>query len=255
MGKTFDKVGLSLTVFLLFFLVAFRVTKSFFVSLICAALFLATVGFFIALIHPKAPKRLLSKRNFIRYVLLKGTGALKDLVETALSPLPCETASDHTVITSDAGRTLVYYAYKFGSLSEEDVAKSYRLAEKHQCDEIYALTNHLDRKSLAVAEYIPQKYNVINASTLYKFLSKKNLIPQKEALPKKNGKASNPFRTLLRAENAKYYVWAGLTTALLALFTPITIYYIVFSFINLLLATATMLLSERNNGKNKLFKE
>ncbi len=255
MGKTVDKVGLSLAGLLLSFLVAFRVTKSIFVSLVCAVLFVATVGLFVAMIRPKTPKHLLSKRNFIRYVLLKGSCVLKELVESALSDHPCETAGDHTILLSDGVRTLVYYAYKFGSLSEEDVAKSYRIAETHQCDEIYVLTNHLDRKALAVAEYIPQKYNVVNASTLYKYLSKKDLIPQKEALPKKNGKASNLFKTLLRAENAKYYVWAGLTTALLALFTPITTYYIVFSFINLALATATILLSERSNGKNKLFKE
>ena len=55
--------------------------------------------------------------------------------------------------------------------------------------------------------------------------------------------------------NAKYYVWAGLSTALLALFTPITAYYILFSFLNLALATGCLLLSEKNEGKNGLFKE
>ena len=78
---------------------------------------------------------------------------------------------------------------------------------------------------------------------------------KKEALPKKSGKAFNFLKSALKAEHTKYYIWAGLTTAMLALFTPITTFYIVFSFLNLALATATILLGEKNDGKNRLFKE
>ena len=256
MGKTFDKAGASLLLLLLSFLLFFRLTRSLITSAIAALLLLVTIGLFLRLLHPRSPKALLSKRNFIRYILLNGTSALKKTVVGALSErYRLEDVGEHTLLICGEERILVYYAYKFGSLSEEDVAKSYRIATANSCGAIYALTNHLDRKALAVAEYIPQKLTVINATTLYKFLLKKGLIPKKEALPRKSGKAIGFFKTALKAENAKFYVWAGLTTALLALFTPITTYYIVFSFLNLALAVATIALSERSDGVDRLFKE
>ena len=256
MGKTFDKLGVALIVALLSFLFFFRVTHSLPMGAISAILFVAVIFLFIRLIKPKSPKNLLTKRNFIRYVLLKGSFALKSLVENSFPEgTATQTIGDHTLLFKDGQRILIYYAYKFGSLSEEDVAKSYRLAENAHCEEIYALTNHLDRKALAVAEYIPQRFTVVSAGALYKYLCKKGMMPEKEALPKKNNRKFAFLKTAIKRDNARYYVWAGLTTALLALFTPITIYYIVFSFLNLALALACILYGEAGEGKDRLFKE
>lgn len=256
MGKTFDKAGASLLLFVLCFLLFFRVTRSILVSLVCAALLLSTVLLFLRLIRPRSPKGLLNKRNFIRYVLLNGNGALKVLVEKSLTEkFDLKDLGEHTLLSWKDKTVLIYYAYKFGSLSEEDVAKSYRLARVNGAETIYALTNHLDRKALAVTEYIPQKFNVTSTATLYKYLLKKGLIPNKDALRRKSGKATDLLKTVLKAGNAKYYVWAGLTTALLAMFTPITAYYLAFSFVNLALALLTIFLSERSEGENELFRE
>lgn len=254
MGKTFDKVGVSLIAAMLFFLLFMRVTHSIAMGVICALLSVIVLASFFALLRPRAPKHLLSKKNFVRYILLKGTGELKSLVEKSFEEkYPVKDADGHTLLCGKSP-ALLYYAYKFGSLSEEDVAKSYRLAEKHGCPAIYALTNHLDRKAIAVTEYIPQKFTVISATTLYKYLLKKSLIPPKEALEKKSGKVSKFLKTALNAGNTKYYIWAGLSTALLALFTPITTYYILFAFVNLALAVACLLFSEKSEGNDELFK-
>ena len=256
MGKTIDKVALTLLLSVLAFLLCYRLTDSVYISTAAALLLVVAVNLLLSFLHPRTPKNRLSKRNFIRYVLLKGNGELKRIVSSSFSvTLQATDVGEHTMLVCGENRILVYYAYKFGSLSEEDVAKSYRIAELQGCQEIYALTNHLDRKTLAVAEYIPQRFTVINAGTLYKYLSRRGLVPKKEALPKKNGKAFRFFNFALKAEHTKYYIWAGLTTALLALFTPITTYYIVFAFINLALATATIFLSEKGDGRDRLFKE
>lgn len=255
MGKTFDKIGISLIAAILSFLLFYRLTDSILAGAISAALALSFFTLLFRAIRPRAPKDRLSKKNFIRHILLRGNRRLKELVEKSFDGrFEIEEADGNTLLRGEEN-TLIYYAYKFGSLSEEDVAKSYRLADKHRCEAIYALTNHLDRKAIAVTEYIPQKFTVIGASSLYKYLLKKGLIPPKEAMGRKSGKVSNIFKTALNGKNAKYYIWAGLSTALLALFTPITAYYIVFSFLNLALAAGCLLLSEKSEGKDGLFKE
>lgn len=255
MGKTFDKLGVALIAALLSFLFFFRLTHSVLLGAIASILFVATCFLFVKMIKPKTPKNLLSRRNFVRYVLLKGSSALKVLVEKSFPEQDqTQDLGDHTLLFKNGQRILIYYAYKFGSLSEEDVAKSYRLAESAHCEEIYALTNHLDRKALAVAEYIPQKFTVISSGVLYKYLCKKGMMPPKEALPKKKSRKFAFLKTAVKRDNARYYVWAGLTTALLALFTPITTYYIVFAFLNLALAIACILSGEAGEGKDRLFK-
>ena len=255
MGKTFDKIGISLIAAILSFLLFYRLTDSLLAGAICAVLALSFFTLLLRLLRPRAPKDRLSKKNFVRYILLKGNGRLKTLVEMSFDEKQMIADAEGNTLLRGEENTLIYYAYKFGSLSEEDVAKSYRLAEKHDCRAIYALTNHLDRKAIAVTEYIPQRFTVIGAATLYKYLLKKGLIPPKERMERKGGKVSNFFKTALNGSNAKYYIWAGLSTALLALFTPITTYYILFSFLNLALATGCLLVSEKNDGKNGLFKE
>ena len=255
MGKTFDKVGITLISLLLAFLFYFHYTHSLVIALFSALLSIAICVMAVRLIRPREPKHLLSKKNFVRYILLNGNNVLKTLAELSFSErFSLEDAEGHTVIDTN-DRILIYYCYKFGSLSEEDVAKSYRLAQKYRCTAIYALTNHLDRRAYAVTEYIPQKFTVINTATLYKYLLKKNLIPERECLARKSGKVGKIIKTALAEGNAKYYIWAGLSTSFLALFTPITTYYIVFAFINLALAIGCLFFSEKGEGKDRLFKE
>lgn len=255
MGKTLDTIGVALIAALLSFLLWLRVMQSVAAAAIASALTCGIIVLAIRLIRPHEPKDRIGKRNFIRYVLLNGNAALKRAVESSFEgECEIEDAEGHTVLLKEE-RTLVYYTYKFGSLSEEDVAKSYRLAEKTGCNAIYALTNHLDRKAIAVTEYIPQRFTVIGAAAIYKYLSKKGLLPPKDSMARKKGKKLSAMKAAMTAANAKYFVWAGLTTALLALFTPITTYYIVFSFLNLILAVLCLSFSEKSEGKDELFKE
>ena len=255
MGRTLDKIGISCVAALLSFLLFFRLTRSIAIAALCALLGIAVLALFFSFFRPKAPKNRLSKRNFVRYVLLNGSSVLKKMIKKAFEGTYTVSDAEEQTLLIGEKRILLYYAYKFGSLSEEDVAKSYRIAQKHDCEEIYALTNHLDRKAIAVTEYIPQKVNVIGASALYKYLLKKDLIPPKDAMKKKGGKVLHLLKTAINAGNAKYYILAGLSTSLLALFTPVTTYYIVFAFINLALAIACVLFSEKSEGENRLFKQ
>ena len=73
-------------------------------------------------------------------------------------------------------------------------------------------------------------------------------------MERKKGKRLSFLKGALNARNAKYFIWAGLSTALLALFTPVTAYYLVFSFLNLILAALCVAGSERSEGKDGLFK-
>ena len=253
MGKLFDKIILSLLGAFVLFLVFFRFTGSIVYAAICSALSVGIVGTFIHVKKPKTPKGKLSKRDFVRSILLNGNESLKRIVENALrSDYTLSGANECTLIEINDKKAILCYAYKFGALSEEDVAKSYRIASRFGAETIYVFTNHTERKALAVTAYIPQRFVVIGAGTLYKYLLKKNLIPEKEKKQRKRKKAGFLLSSALTAKNAKYFVFAGFSTALIALLTPFAVYYIAFAFINLLLAALSLVFSEKGDGKNDL---
>ena len=255
MGKTVDRVLLILLAASVFFALFFSLTKSLVLSLLCSFLTIGILFFASKCIKPKTPKDLLSKRDFIRYVLLNGNNCLKTLVESSFSekesPIDRE---GNTIIEGSEGRALIYYAYKFGSLSEEDIAKAYRIARDANAQKIYALTNHAERKALAVTEYIPQTCTIVGASTLYKYLLKRSLIPPKSVFMRKKSRTANLFRAALDRGNVKYYCIAGLSTSLLSLLSPLKTYYMIFSFLNLALAIVSLIFSEKNCGECEIFK-
>ena len=209
----------------------------------------------LKLLRPKAPRDILSQRDFVRYILLNGNATLRDLV---VRSFPQGTSSfdvdGNTILREQNECCLIYYAYKFGALSEEDVAKCYRLATKHNVTIIYALTNHSERKALTVTEYIPQRFNIVNTATIYKYLIKRGLIPSKEVFKHKKSKITNFFHVIINKTNIKYYLICGLSASLISLITPLKVYYLVFAFLNLFLGVLSLIFSERNVGKFELFK-
>lgn len=255
MGKTIDKVLLSILFSSLLFVLFFTLTKSLWIGTICALLGIGIFYLALKLIHPKTPKDKLSKRDFIRYVLLNGNSELKKRVEKSFRDAVISDADGNTVLEKNKEKSLIYYAYKFGALSEEDIAKAYRIARCHALEKIYILTNHSERKALAVTEYIPQKVTIIGASTLYKYLLKRDAIPLKSVFLRKKNRMANFLRVAISGANVKYYCIAGLSTSLLSLLSPLRIYYMAFSFFNLFLAIISLANRERNAGECDIFKE
>ncbi len=254
MGKALDKIILTAFASLILFLLFLRWTNSLVFGTIASLLTIGILFIALNMRKPRKPKDRMKKRDFIRYVLLNGNGTLKTLVEYALRSTDSIRDQDgNTILERNGKRIVIYYAYKFGSLSEEDVAKSYRIAKMSEADEIYALTNHTERKALAVSAYIPQKFVIINATQLYKFLLKRNLIPKKENETKEKKRIKTILASAIGPSHARYFIFAGIATAFIALFTPFVRYYIVFSIINLILACLSIFQGEKGVGKDDVF--
>ena len=241
------------TIFL--FVLFYTIMDSLFQATFASLLALCSIALVMKLIRPRSSNDRLSLRDFIRYILLNGNKVLKEMVERSF---PKDTqlldADGNTVVSDQNERYLLYYAFKFGALSEEDVAKCYRLAKQYEAKGIYALTNHSERKALAVTEYIPQRFSIISASTLYRYLSKRGLIPSKTVFMRKKTKILNFLHVIVNGSNVKYYLICSASASLISIITPFRIYYLVFAFLNLLLAVLSLVFSEKNAGNCELFK-
>ena len=254
-GKSIDKFLLSILAALFLFVLFYTLTDSILIGALTSILTVFFFAFLLKTVRPRSPKDRLSLRDFIRYVLLNGNEVLKKAVELSFpNGTDLKEAEGNTLFFDGNSRNLIYYAFKFGSLSEEDVAKCYRLAERYGAESIYALTNHSERKALAVTEYIPQRFSIVGASTIYKYLLKRDLIPSKHVFRHKKTKTANFFRAVINGSNVKYYLICGLSASLISLLTPLRVYYLVFAFLNLILAVLSLLFSEKNTGECEIFK-
>jgi len=255
MGKTIDKALISIIADILLFVLFFTLSKSLWIAVACTLFSVGILFFASKLIHPKTPRDRLSKKDFVRYILLNGNAKLQEIVEFSLADKGALTSGEgNSVISIGNKKILLYYIYKFGTLSEEDVAKCYRLAVKSGASTIYALTYRTERKALAITEYIPQKFIIVGAGTLYKYLAKRSLLPAKSEFKKEKVRIANFLGAALDASNVKYYILGGLTTSLIALFTPFKAYYLAFAFVNLILAVLSLVFSEKNAGECDLFR-
>lgn len=253
MGKSIDKAIIILLSIITAFLLFSYIADSYFTGIICTALLACIVSIFIVKNQKRSPKDSISKREFVRRILLEGNGYLTDIFSHCIgNSYTIVKDGDSLILTAENKSILIYPAYKFGSLSEEDIAKSYRIAVKHNSDKIFVLTNHTERKALAISEYIPQKISIISVKTLYGFLAKKELLPQKTINNKKR-KIGIILKECISYSNIKFFLFAAFSTAFVAFFTPFKLYYIIFACINVLLAFLTLLFAGKGQNERDFF--
>ncbi len=139
---------------------------------------------------------------------------------------------------------LVCVAYKFINLTQEDIAGAYREAVKNGIEHVFILARAKDRKTLTLGAILPITLEYPDKYAVYKYLKRHNALPEK---PKKNKKqrVKPDLRALgsviLEPRKAKYYLFLALTFALLALFTPLKTYYLVFAIVPLTLSGISLI--------------
>lgn len=139
---------------------------------------------------------------------------------------------------------LVCVAYKFINLTQEDIASTYREAEAQGITRAVILSRAKDRKTLTLGAFLPINITYPDKYAVYKYLKRHNALPQK---PKKQKYKKRDFnlkdlaQEILAPRKAKYYLFLSIIFAVLALFTPLKVYYLCFSIIPLALSAITLL--------------
>ena len=124
-------------------------------------------------------------------------------------------------------------------LGASDVASACNLAEKHEKNEIFLFAKGIDRKAYQIANLEKIKLNLIKTKQIFRFLAKRNALPDLKKMRTKFDFRSLA-ETMLNRRNFKNYAFSGGILILVSFITPLKIYYIVLGTLTLLMALLTL---------------
>lgn len=203
---------------------------------------IAIIVFFVlscgALLLIKKRDKGLKKDDFLNNLLLMG----KDESDKYLRKLyPDLIQSEARFLSQDR---LISNCVKYSALGEEDVASNYRYAKKVNAKEIIIFTHNADKRALNLAYRLDIPTKIINFKNFYKMLKKDNLLPPTNNVLLKRRSLKSVI-TGLAYIPIKYFAFSCISTAIMSLFVPLKLYYLIFSAINALIGIGAFAIQQK----------
>ena len=203
-------------------------------ALIFSCAFTAVAIFTVSYVQKKKAKPYSWERLELEFCLRGNEYAIKTLL-CAIKNADFDNSRNYIMLE----KGIIIANFKFSPLGTSDVASACNLAAKHEKNEIFLLAKGIDRKAYQIANLEKIKLNLIKTKQIFRFLAKRNALPDL-----KKTKTKFDFRalaeTMLNRRNFKNYAFSGGILILVSFITPLKIYYIVFGTLTLLMALLTL---------------
>ena len=240
MTKALDYISLSIIVTLTTFVWAALLFK----NAVGALIF--SVALSIAIVFSV---RYFSKRNQKPYTYdrletefcIRGGEYIIDLLVSSLKNPQIENGSNYILLEN----SIIIANFKFSSLGGSDIASVCKLAKTHDRNHVYLITKSVERKAWQVANLQEIKIETVKAKQVFKFLAKRNALPDLKK-PKQKFSMRGLIEAVFSRRNFKNYVFSGAVLVFTSFFTPLKIYYIVIG--TILFALALLSLTPLGNG-------
>ncbi|MDD4316141.1 MAG: hypothetical protein PHC84_03145 [Clostridia bacterium] len=230
----FDIYVINITVFVLLLVWTNYFIKSFaeavFVTLL---IFITLRTVFVHLKNRYSDKKNISVAEMSQsFAIMGAEDVCKHLAATLPESYNAVIENNCIIFCKDGKRLLVSPNFKMSALSADEVAKIWRFAKEKAIETVYILARIHQRSVILFANSLEGGFIFPTAKKLHKYLVTHNAMPQKNFHLKKN-KASISFRDALSnlfvRKRAKLFLFSGTTLALLAFFSPLTVYYLIMS--------------------------
>lgn len=250
MAKKFDALVLTLLTYILIFLWS----RFFIGNIVWSLIFSSVLTFLIVLcarfVTTKIKKRPYSVERLSREFALRGNEYAADYLSKVFNN-PFVKVNKNTLLCGD---TLIICLFKFANVSSSDIATAYQTAKQADAKKAIVLCRGVDRPSTSLTVNLDVKFDIVKTGAVYRYLFKKNALPE---LSKEKFKFSLGyiFDITLKRQNAKFYIFSGLMLLFLSYFTPLKLYYLCFG--TSLFVLAILCLSPLGHigeeGKHKIF--
>lgn len=240
MSKTLDYIFASIVLSLVTFSWSTFVFHSWIGALVFSCAFTAVVIFTISYAKQKTSKPYSWERLELEFCLRGNEYVIKTLLR-AIKNSDFENSRSHILLED----CVIIANFKFSPLGASDVAAACNLALKHEKQEVFLLAKGLDRKAYRIANLEKIKLNLIKTKQIFRFLAKRNALPNLEKTKTKFD-LKGVIETILNRRNFKNYAFSGSILILVSFITPLKIYYIVIG--SLTLFAALLTLSPLGNG-------
>lgn len=247
MNKALDFLATLLALFVANLFWCSYVFTRFWVGAIVALAVSAVLSLIVSkLLSKREDKKPYSADKLARELALRGNAYAVELLCDAYDKRVAGSAENKGDYLVTRGRA-VFCRFKFNDVNAEDVAAIYRKLEDLKnagtCfSEVTICGKSFDKNALLLAEALPYKVHVVRARAVYRFLRESYNLPK---LTTKIKMSRLPVRELatvvLSRRNVKYYLFAAVILGMFSFFTPLKIYYIALSAVNLALALGAII--------------
>lgn len=234
MAKTLDYIFASIVLSLVTFAWATFAFKNWIGALIFSCAFTAVAIFTVSYVQKKKAKPYSWERLELEFCLRGNEYAIKTLLR-AIKNADFDNSRNYILLENG----IIIANFKFSPLGASDVASACNLAAKHEKNEIFLFAKGIDRKAYQIANLEKIKLNLIKTKQIFRFLAKRNALPDLKKMRTKFYFRSLA-ETMLNRRNFKNYAFSGGILILVSFITPLKIYYIVLGTLTLLMALLTL---------------
>lgn len=245
-----DKIVINILGFIVIFIWVNYFIDGFTICLfITALIFIATRTIFIHIINRYYRLKNITVWEMCQSFAIMGAEEVckhfTDLIPQSYNP----TVIDNCIIfEKNDNRILIYPIFKTVAVNTEELLKVWRTAKKNNAQTLWILAKERYRNIISLSNCLDGNFVFFSAKKIHRFLINHNALPEKNFSLKKT-KNRTAFSFIMLSElfikrRAKYFIFSGLTLALLSFFVPLTLYYLVMSTIMFAMSIACFILDK-----------
>lgn len=233
MNKIADRIFLITILFILFTLWITYLSKNIILALILASILCLVIGL---LIRPRKIKTSLKVDEYLPKLCVMTNKELSDILLKVISKDIHPKVSPKGLITAD-NKMLIFPMLKMREITADEICKLSESAKRLNYNKIVLIVARYDKAGYdKIKPYLATTVEFLDIEKVLFALQKQALLPEINHKKKVKQRFITLFKNATKRKNGKYFLLTGLSTAFLSIFTPLTLYYLIFS--TLMLATS-----------------
>lgn len=230
MNKITDRIVLITILFLLFTLWITYLSKNPLLSIIISSALCIIIGI---LIRPRKKKTVIKADEYLPKLCAMSNKDLGDMIIKVISKDIHPKISPKGLITAD-GKMLILPLLKMREITADEICKLSESAKRLSYKKLILITYSHDKTGYEkIKPYLSTPVEFLGIDKVLNALEKCNDLPEINKKQVVKQKFSILFKSATKRKNGKYFLISGLSTAFLSVFTPLTLYYLIFSTIML----------------------
>lgn len=244
MSKLIDRIVLISIIFIISILWLTYLSKSVTLSIGLSALLCIIVAI---LIKPREKNKKIKAEDYVPKLSAMKSSELNNLILSVLSDKCAPKITSNNLIVINENE-LVLPIIRISEVSVDEIRRLSEKTKKKGFQKLILVIASYDKINFAkISPYLATPVEFISFDNVICALNKINALPPLNKAKIKKQKYRELFASALKRKNGKYFLFSGLTMAFLAVFTPLTLYYLIFSTLTLVLAVLCFLKKAEKN--------
>lgn len=226
MNRILDRLILVSILFLLFVLWITYLTKNPITAIIVSILLCLVIGI---LIRPRKKRTIVRADAYLPKLCAMTNKQISDMIIKVITKSINPKISPKGLISAD-NKTLILPMIKMRDITADEICKISESAKRLSYKKLILVVNSYDNVGfLKIKPYLSIDVDFLGIDKVLSALEKQNELPEIKNQKIKRQKLLTMFHSATKRKNGKYFLLTGLSMAFLSIFTPLTLYYLIFS--------------------------